>query len=289
MKRIFIILFALLFGLNSQAQFLINPYAYASTQLLLDDVPSAYAAHSVSRKLRTAYSGNCLEVRRSSDNTTQDIGFVNNILDTAALMAFTGTSSAFVRTLYDQSGNGRDVQQTTNGNQPQIVSSGTLITVNSKPAMQHATVSQQFLTLASVTTNYNNLTTFSVCKATNTSANTAYTMGGNPTRWFLPRVASSVFYFGYAGNASAINLGAYNTNLNVFAAIANGSNVDGYTNGAYVGSIAESSANTTVIDIGRAATTYFEGFTQEFITWASDKDAEKTTIFNNINNFYTIY
>jgi hypothetical protein len=33
MKRIFIILFALLFGLNSQAQFLINPYAYSGIPL----------------------------------------------------------------------------------------------------------------------------------------------------------------------------------------------------------------------------------------------------------------
>ena len=41
---------------------------------LLDLYPSAAAAYSV-RKLRAAYTGNAIRVRRSSDNTEQNIGF----------------------------------------------------------------------------------------------------------------------------------------------------------------------------------------------------------------------
>jgi len=37
------------------------------------------------RKLRSAYTGSAIRVRRSSDSTEQDIGFVNNELDTVSL------------------------------------------------------------------------------------------------------------------------------------------------------------------------------------------------------------
>ncbi len=41
---------------------------------LLDDYPSAAAAYSV-RKLRSAYTGSAIRVRRASDNAEQNIGF----------------------------------------------------------------------------------------------------------------------------------------------------------------------------------------------------------------------
>ena len=44
------------------------------TPLLLDIYTGAAAAYSV-RKLRNAYTGSAIRVRRSSDNTEQDIGF----------------------------------------------------------------------------------------------------------------------------------------------------------------------------------------------------------------------
>ena len=102
--------------------------------LLLDIYPGAAAAYSL-RKLRTAYTGNAIRVRRSSDNTETDIGFVNNQLDTVTLLTFCGVGSGFVTTWYDQSGNARNTTQTTALNQPYIVASGTLNLSNGKPAM----------------------------------------------------------------------------------------------------------------------------------------------------------
>lgn len=103
--------------------------------LLLDTYSGASAAYSL-RKLRTAYSGNAIRVRRSSDNTEQDFGFVANVLDTASLLTFCGAGNGFVTTWYDQSGNGSNAVQTTAANQPQIVSSGSVILANTKPALQ---------------------------------------------------------------------------------------------------------------------------------------------------------
>jgi hypothetical protein len=100
--------------------------------LLLDLFPNASVAYSL-RKLRTAYSGSAIRVRRSSDNTEQDIGFVGGDLDTASLLTFCGAGNGFVTTWYDQSGNANNATQATAGSQPQIVNSGSILTVNGKP------------------------------------------------------------------------------------------------------------------------------------------------------------
>lgn len=113
---------------------------------LLDLYPSAAAAYSL-RRLRNGYTGSAIRVRRASDNTEQDIGFSNNQLDTSSLTTFCSGTNGFVKTWYDQSGNGRDATQTTAANQPQIVSSGSVINLNGKPTVQFN--NNQILTRAS--------------------------------------------------------------------------------------------------------------------------------------------
>ena len=113
------------------------PFSFMQSQgqpLLLDLYPNAAVAFSV-RKLRTAYSGSAIRVRRSSDNAEQDIGFVSGYLDTTSLLSFCGGASGFVTTWYDQSGNAYDAIQPTASNQPQIVNSGSVLTLNGKPSI----------------------------------------------------------------------------------------------------------------------------------------------------------
>jgi hypothetical protein len=99
--------------------------------LLLDDYPNAAAAYSL-RKLRTAYTGAAIRVRRSNDNAEQDIGFdVNGNLDETALTAFVGANSGFVTTWYDQSGT-KNLIQATAASQPRIINSGTIDRENGK-------------------------------------------------------------------------------------------------------------------------------------------------------------
>lgn len=66
-----------------------------------------------------------IRVRRSSDNTEMDIGFTGLVLNTSALATFVGANSGFITKFYDQTGNGRDLLQTTAANQPRIVNAGT--------------------------------------------------------------------------------------------------------------------------------------------------------------------
>jgi surface protein len=77
------------------------------------------------RKVNPDYTGNCLRVRRSSDNSQQDIGFSGSDIDVSALNSFCSGANGFVVTLYDQSGSGLNLISGTNSEQPQIFNSST--------------------------------------------------------------------------------------------------------------------------------------------------------------------
>jgi lysophospholipase L1-like esterase len=100
---------------------------------VLDRVPNAAVAYGL-RRLRSAYTGAAIKVRRSSDNAELDIGFVGNELNVSALLNFVGSANGVIRTWYDQSGNAKNVSQGGTGGPPRIVTAGVLETLNSKPA-----------------------------------------------------------------------------------------------------------------------------------------------------------
>jgi len=84
----------------------------------LDGFTQPAAAYSF-RKVRSAYSGFAVKLRRTTGGT-QDIGFVGNDFDTAAAAAFCAATTCFVDTWYDQTGLGRHMTQATAANQPQL-------------------------------------------------------------------------------------------------------------------------------------------------------------------------
>lgn|SRR5574343_234897 len=96
----------------------------ATVSYLLDTI-NAHAAYSW-RKLKSTATL-CMRIRRSSDNAETDIGFNGTIWDEAAITAFVGASNGFIRTYYDQSGNGRNREINVIAAQPQLVSSGTIL------------------------------------------------------------------------------------------------------------------------------------------------------------------
>jgi hypothetical protein len=101
-------------------------YVTPSGSLLLDAIAASItpvAVHSL-RRVLTSYTGPLCRLRRSSDNTEQDIGYDgSNVLDVAAAAAFIGGGSGFFRTWYDQSGNGAHAQQSSTTLQPQYEAS----------------------------------------------------------------------------------------------------------------------------------------------------------------------
>lgn len=108
-----------------------TPGIAAAASYVLDGISNVAAAYSL-RKLRSAYAGSAVRVRRSSDSTEQDIGFASDgEFDTAAFSSFIGGGTGYVKTWYDQSGNSRDLSQSTTDSQASIV----LSILNSKPGL----------------------------------------------------------------------------------------------------------------------------------------------------------
>jgi hypothetical protein len=107
----------------------------ARPSFLFDSYGGALGAYSL-RQLNSSYTDAAVTVRRESDNATKDIGFdVYGNLQQGELEAFCAGTNGFVSVWKDQSGNGNDATQTTPGDQPQIVSSGVVLTVNNKPSI----------------------------------------------------------------------------------------------------------------------------------------------------------
>ena len=267
---------------------------------LLDLYPSAAAAYSL-RKLRSAYTGSAIRVRRASDNTEQDIGFVNNVLDTSALTTFCSGTNGFVKTWYDQSGNSKDATQSTAANQPQIVSSGSVLNVNSKPSVYF----DNTLKLLSFTT----VTGVSGVEIFTTSLLLNVT-GGSQVYQGVPIVCATA-----GGFVADMNIGARTGGAQIYGegggssgeALTNAINTNqqylfnGYMNSTEMGiSINNGSLSTasgfnnngflnTIGGDGSFSIPYMYGNTQEVVVYTSLQTANRSGIKSNINDFYSIY
>ena len=252
----------------------------ASAALLLDTYTGAFAAYSL-RKLRTAYTGSAIRVRRSSDNTESDIGFNGGGgLDTTALATFVGAGNGFVRTWYDQSGNGRNQIQATNNNQPSIVTSGSIILDNGKPCISQDGVSGRILTLNTVIST-SSLSVFQVFKINDNSFITNF--GGG----------SSYLLFGFTVSFAPDTLTVNSRFKNGSSLVTNDAPqvTTNYGNNTQLLSSAFYSGGATFSTFGWGNSTSFPttGNVQEHIWYTSSQASNRTGIESNINSFYTIY
>lgn len=76
---------------------------------VLDEISSTALIAVGLRKLSGDHIGQCLRVKRASDNAETDIGFAGNEIDVSALSGFGSSTTLSLVKLYDQSGNGRDL------------------------------------------------------------------------------------------------------------------------------------------------------------------------------------
>lgn len=104
---------------------------------LLDTIPDASLAYSM-RRLNSAYTGDCMQIERASDNMTSEIGFVGDTCDVASIASFCSGTTCWVNIWYDQSGNGRDAYGMNYGsstdNLPIIYESGAVTTLRGSVA-----------------------------------------------------------------------------------------------------------------------------------------------------------
>jgi hypothetical protein len=278
--------------------FIINPYqvqpGVPAFTGILDTYTGAAVAYSAARRLSSSYTGALIRVRRSSDNTEQDIGYNgSNVLDESALTSFVGANNGFVTKIYDQSGNGRDVIRTTAVDQPKIVSSGTIETDGSKPAVNFD--SYKPMLYATGVTYYAAATVAKVTTQTTINYLLGYGSGG-------PYYNGS--YFGAGSNFGAfdgsnlrgITGGDLNRNLQwlnltsskLYVSKNGGSVTDA---GAFSSSLTFGGNSLDGLggrDVGTDGL-YFKGKVQEVILWSSEQSANASGIKSNINTFYSIY
>lgn len=83
------------------------------------------------------YSGPILKIRRSSDDTTSEFSFSNNLygIPIDDILTFVDSGDGYVETWYDQSGNSRHATNTNTATQPKIVTGGVLETKNGRPTI----------------------------------------------------------------------------------------------------------------------------------------------------------
>lgn len=250
--------------------------------LLLDIYPSS-VAYSL-RLLSSTYSGSAIRVRRSSDNNEQDIGFnENGVLNTATLLSFCGAGNGFVTTWYDQSGNERNATQTSATNQPQVVTSGVLVTNGGLPSILFINSSPfSFMSNSSIS-GRTNLTSFRVH---DTNAIQYLTYRGNTSSYYnyvatQDSVTSTItslygtpqlFTNGIAPNPLA-------TRGQVYTA----------QNGRKLITEIGSTSGWSDFRIGGYSVFDFFGHLPEAIFYFSDKLSDRVAIETNINNYYGIY
>jgi hypothetical protein len=263
----------------------------------LDLYPSAAAAYSL-RKLRSAYTGSAIQVRRASDNTTQNIGFVNNELDTSSLTTFCSGTNGFVTTWYDQSGNGYNATQTAAANQPQIVSAGSVITENGKPAIDFDGIND-FLalntTMANNFSNSTNKTLISIYKDNPivVARSRALFFGSSfITRVTLLQDSLNLFKGSFNGFGNTVNI-TFNVNQQFLTF---GEDIGGtqtfYLNSTTSGTnnLGGTNNDIDVAEISNVANEQpFLGNLQEMLLYNSDQSSNRSGIEDNINDFYSIY
>ena len=252
----------------------------------LDAYGGAAAAYSL-RRLSANYTGPVVRVRRSSDSTEQD--FTATQVTDGTLTTFCGAGNGFVRTWYDQSGNGLHLAQTTTGNQPQIVISGVLETEGSKPCIKHTAETNALTVSTSYSSNFHSV--FKVCRVTSTSGQRRILNLASEQAIF--RKISTSFNM-YGAGVNNISAGVFPVTRVLLSGIwlhAEG-DVFGYSNGANVITNTAGSGGTaslTAYTIGGVATEGFLGNVQEVIIYRLDQTSNRTAIESSINTHYAIY
>ena len=256
----------------------------------LEQFTGASAAYSL-RKL-SKNSTYAIRVRRDSDDSEQDIGFVDRNLDTDSLLAFVGVGDGFVTTIYDQSGQLRHLTQSVSANQATIVTDGVVEVDNAMPCLKFDGIDDyyNFPDLNAID-NINNASAFVVGNVVESDNQSLLTLSAGGKRWYLPIIITTQMYAGYGASATAIHLGEISGIMNLFTMISDPTNnVNAYLDSIQKGSV--SSEDNVPIDessLGKVGTLYFGGNFSEAVIYNSSKYALREEIESKINSHYNIY
>lgn len=280
-----------------------TPFAFVKQEIevappafaFLLDIQSAFTAYSTSRKLSSTYTGSAFRARKNSDGTQQDIGFVDNLVDTASLSTFLSGSDGGIATWYDQSGNGVNLTGS-GGNFPQV-KTGTLVTQAGHQAVTTNGSTEFFARTVAFTSN-------KVVEIMCLGSLTARPLN-NGLWWCNPDNGYSLGSYETGTNAlstvlsSGARLGQQTVTFGQAVLIDHFDNVDGGSNASFL-NISGTQTNYTLvtgnwtttsfnkINLGRGpfGATFFEQTKMNEWVMFGNATTNRTALKNNINTFY---
>jgi len=258
------------------------------TPFLLNKYPRAKAAHSLRALMDDSANSPCARIRRSSDNAEAD--FTPSEITDGTLTTWTGNNNGFINSLYDQTGNSCHATQDTAANQPQIVSSGSLIKSGNHPAWEHQNVNpQQFLKFQGLA-NQSPLDSFYVVEANDSTYTYPSGQSGGYYGFIVTDGASSDTnkFNSYGSPTLEVNGSEVSqANRDEIHDSLNGRKLVYHRNGA--------TASWTEVKIGQYSTNTDSTFSlsghkfSEIIWYNSDQHSNQSGIESNINTHYNIY
>lgn len=250
----------------------------AVSGLLLDIYTNSSAAYSL-RKLRTLYTGDCIEVYNGTSYA--DIGFdSSNVLDLTALGNHCGSNDGFVSKWYSQSSSTNTAFQTDTAFMPKIYDGTTqaVLTQGGKPVIKYVLPDG-----ASASSH------FDVTNAVTDSAAHFFNVTGIDNENIQRKVwrGSSVHYVTAPGNGGNASVGN--------SLFINGASSTVTAKNAFYNAIYPFAAYNSIQDLSSAtATAEVLGgermhHMQEVIIFDADMSSNRVDIENRINAFYNIY
>ena len=310
-------------NLQVQMVFSGNELVWTKTVRLLDFRP-AYHGYSL-RKIKTTYSGFCLEVIRIANtggtftsctvnvafdsnntislNSTIDRvdGFNTQCVNLGEFCRASGYAnpddirntdvSIKVSKWYDQSGNNKNVIQPDYTNQPYIIVNRVLQTSNGEVAMRFINAEDTVLVLDDqFDIPYNNLSTYIVMNASNVSS---FLIGiglgvalGQSARFFFPRNPG----IWLVNDSVRFPITSVANTDRLYELLCDSTTTTAYSNSIQAGVSIESVSNTSrYIKIGSNSEPelYLNGYIKEYVAFIGTPN--RTEIENNINSYYNIW
>jgi hypothetical protein len=256
---------------------------------ILDTYPTAKIAYSL-RLLTNSYAGQCIRIRRASDDAELNVGFASGVVNQSAITSFCSGTDGFITTWYDQSGNANDATRVVTADQPKIhdSSTGVLVATNGKPAM-----------LFDGSTDFFNVTSFDTVQQCTqllimSRASTGIISIGigsspaanaHPFLWFT----NNTMYTGF-GTTTIHDTAQTNTGDFIITTLrTSADDVKMWRNST---ALTTRNYANTVVEInrlGNRAGFLHDGYMQEAIYWEADQESNQSAIETDANNFYSIF
>jgi hypothetical protein len=264
---------------------------YQPQEYLLQLVDNAFAGFGL-RLLNPNYSSDCITIGRDSDNQELNIGFSGIDINTSDILSFVGSGNGYVKEWFDQSGNGFIVSQLDQARQPLIAESGSIYLENGKPALKFSG-SQRFRATNFSLDSSSPLITSSVFKVDSFSS-TGYifssrktldnqnSLAYNPSKTLsyqnrnitLPVVSKTISSNQSIAFTSNIPLSLYVNDVQGLGSI---------------GIYSTGNNNTFTIGSNGPLSGFHKGSIQELVFWQRNVSANRNTITDNQNEYYSAF